>query len=44
MGHSSIQSTEYYLMLTKEIYPELVKNRSKIDSKVFPEVNNDEKN
>ena len=38
MGHSSIQSTEYYLMLTKEIYPVLVKNRSKLDSKVFPEV------
>jgi site-specific recombinase XerD len=44
MGHSSLSSTEYYLHLTKEIFPELVQNRYKIDSNVFPEVIHNENN
>jgi len=38
MGHVSIESTEYYISLTQDLFPELIKNRSKVDSKTFPEV------
>jgi site-specific recombinase XerD len=44
MGHTSITATEYYLYLTKEIYPELVQNRHNIDTTIFPEVGNNENN
>ena len=44
MGHTSIAATEYYLHLTKEIYPELVQNRHNIDATIFPEVGNNENN
>ncbi len=44
MGHTSIAATEYYLHLTREIYPEIVQNRHKVDVTVFPEVFNYENN
>jgi hypothetical protein len=44
MGHTKITSTEYYLKLTRAIYPELIDQRSKLEYEVFPEVPKNENN
>lgn len=38
LGHTSIEATEHYVSLTREMYPELIEHRGAIDSSVFPEV------
>jgi hypothetical protein len=39
LGHQKIESTEYYLRLTREMYPEIIKMEQSIISLIFPEIN-----
>lgn len=38
LGHSRVGSTEHYLRLTAEVYPEFLLSAEKISSKIIPEV------
>ena len=39
LGHKKVESTEYYLRLTQEMYPDVVKIEHSLTSSVFPEIN-----
>lgn len=38
LGHNGVRSTEYYLRLTAEIYPEFLEKADKLSNMVIPEV------
>lgn len=38
LGHRTLESTEQYVRLTAEIYPDLVKNMESFNTNVFPEI------
>lgn len=41
VGHSSIKSTEYYLKLTSEAYPDIIDKMEYLTGYIFPEVGGD---
>lgn len=44
LGHQSLESTERYVRLTAQIYPELLKNADRLYVDVLPDINNDNPN
>jgi len=42
LGHNRLSSTDIYVRLTAEMYPELLTNMSKLSKLVFPEVSDEE--
>jgi integrase len=44
LGHTRLESTDQYVRLTSEMYPELLKDVDIITMNVFPEIKTDENN
>jgi integrase/recombinase XerD len=44
LGHQSLESTERYVRLTAQMYPELLKNADRLYVDVLPDINNDNLN
>ncbi len=42
LGHQSLESTERYVRLTAQMYPELLKNAARLNVDVLPDINNDD--
>lgn len=41
LGHQSLESTEHYVRLTAQMYPELLKDTDRLYVNVLPDINND---